>query len=497
LLEAAAAAHDRILEHSLIYALIEVADPKATFAGLQSRSPGAQRAALIALDQMDEGKLASATVLPLLNSSDSLLKQTATWIIGHRREWAGELASFFRRRLTEFASAPENSAELQSQIVQFAREKPIQQVITDELSNSSTDVRLLLLRVIAQASIKTVPSAWNGPIRAALQNENDKLVAAGLEAARAISAVASNSADFSESLLIVARNAHRPEDLRLQALAVVPAASSLDEPLFEFSRAHVAASYPPLQRINAANVLGRSTLSEEQLNTLASDLPRIGPLELTRLLPAFGAHPTEPIGLKLISNLKQSKGMNTLAADALRTRLNKYPESVQKEGDALLQSLVSGAPEKKRHLDEIQAALSSGDYRRGQTIFNGTKAACSTCHAVGYLGGQLGPDLTRIGGIRTERDLLEAVVYPSASFVRGFEPMIVTTKSGDEYSGLVRRETSDSLVVVSSPATEQRLARAEVSEMRPGAVSIMPEGLDQQLTRQELADLVAFLRALK
>ena len=40
-------------------------------------------------------------------------------------------------------------------------------------------------------------------------------------------------------------------------------------------------------------------------------------------------------------------------------------------------------------------------------------------------------------------------------------------------------------------------ARADVSEMRPGAVSIMPEGLDQQLTRQELADLVAFLRALK
>ena len=75
--------------------------------------------------------------------------------------------------------------------------------------------------------------------------------------------------------------------------------------------------------------------------------------------------------------------------------------------------------------------------------------------------------------------------------------MIVTTKSGDEYSGLIRRETSDALVVVSSPATEQRVARAEVAEMRPGSVSIMPEGLDQQLTKQELADLVAFLRALK
>jgi putative heme-binding domain-containing protein len=283
----------------------------------------------------------------------------------------------------------------------------------------------------------------------------------------------------------------------LEALAALPSASPLDESLFEFTRARLASKYPPLRRITAATVLGSATLTEGQLTALITDLPKVGPLELTRLLPAFASHPTEEIGSELIASLKRSKGLNPLAAEALRTRLPKFPPDIQKQGDDLLQSLVTNAPEKKRHLDEIQVSLSSGDFRRGQSIFNGTKAACATCHAVGYLGGQLGPDLTRIGSIRTERDLLEAIVYPSASFVRGFEPMTVATRSGDEFSGLVRRETSDSLVVVSGPTAEQRLARADIAEMRPGTVSVMPEGLDQQLTKQELADLVSFLKALK
>ena len=44
--------------------------------------------------------------------------------------------------------------------------------------------------------------------------------------------------------------------------------------------------------------------------------------------------------------------------------------------------------------------------------FHSEKAACFTCHAIGYRGGDVGPDLTKVGQIRSERDLLEAIVYP-------------------------------------------------------------------------------------
>jgi len=134
---------------------------------------------------------------------------------------------------------------------------------------------------------------------------------------------------------------------------------------------------------------------------------------------------------------------------------------------------------------------------RGQAIFNSPKAACASCHAIGYLGGQVGPDLTSIGQIRTERDLLESIVYPSASFVRSYEPVLVITKSGEPHNGVLRQDAADEILLATGPGTEVRIARADIAEMRPGSVSVMPGGLDEQLSRQELADLVAFLKGTK
>jgi putative heme-binding domain-containing protein len=116
---------------------------------------------------------------------------------------------------------------------------------------------------------------------------------------------------------------------------------------------------------------------------------------------------------------------------------------------------------------------------------------------MGYLGGTLGPDLTRIGQVRTERDLLESVLYPSASFVRSYEPVIVSTKGGEEYSGVLRKDATDEVVLGTGPDVEVRVARSDIAEMRPGTVSVMPQGLDQQITKQEMADLIAFLKATR
>ena len=88
---------DRTLEHSVTYALIEIADPSSTNAGLQATSSRAKRAALIALDQMEGGGLKAEAIISLLDSSDPVLNETAWWIAGHRPEWAAALAGFFRR----------------------------------------------------------------------------------------------------------------------------------------------------------------------------------------------------------------------------------------------------------------------------------------------------------------------------------------------------------------------------------------------------------------
>src|SRR4029079_15080010 len=98
---------------------------------------------------------------------------------------------------------------------------------------------------------------------------------------------------------------------------------------------------------------------------------------------------------------------------------------------------------------------------------------------------------------RRARALVEANVSPSASFVRSFEPIAVVTKSGKTINGLVKNETAGEIVLATGPKQDTRISRDDIEEMRPSTVSVMPSGLDQQLSPQDLADLIAFLKAAK
>jgi putative heme-binding domain-containing protein len=220
-------------------------------------------------------------------------------------------------------------------------------------------------------------------------------------------------------------------------------------------------------------------------------------MEINRLLEAFAGVTNEAVGLRLVAALKETKGQSGVRVDLLKQRLAEFPATVQKEGEALLAALDVDLAGQAKRLDQMVGEIKGGDIRRGQEVFNSTKTACVTCHMMGYLGGKVGPDLTSIGQIRTERDLLEAILYPSASFVRSYEPVIVTAKDAEEYGGVIRSETADEVVLVTGPETVMHLARENIAEIRPGALSIMPTGLDEQLTKQELADLVAFLKNAK
>src|SRR5690606_4714539 len=97
------------------YALIEINDPTQTRAGLESEDPFKKRAGLIALDQMDRGDLKVNEVTPFLDTRrGALLNQTANWIISHRKEWAGPIASYLEAELLNHAGNPGLRERLQS-----------------------------------------------------------------------------------------------------------------------------------------------------------------------------------------------------------------------------------------------------------------------------------------------------------------------------------------------------------------------------------------------
>lgn len=516
LLDALTQPSDRALEHSLTYALIEIADAKSTAAGLQSRNPLVRRAVLTALDQMDGGSLDAQCVTAELTAADAKLKATAWWIAGLHPQWAPAVTGFFRDRLSAadkpVGQASRLSAATQEELVhhltRFAANKSIQKLLAERLAGRSNgrNAQRIVLRVMARSNLKEAPREWIAGLTGVLNGDNTDLQSEAIAAVRRLRIAPRHSAALTAALLKIGRNPRGTERMRVSALAAVPGGVAKIEPaLFDFLRSRLDAEQPVAVRAAAAEVLVKAKLDAGKLLRLADALKNVGPLEVERLLDAFvpstdrrGIGPTNAkVGLALVSALQASPARSGLRVGTLKPRLAKYGPAVQRQAAKLYAALDVDTAKQRTRLEQLLSSLRDGDVRRGQAVFNSSKAACSACHAIGYLGGKVGPDLTHIAKIRTERDLLESIVFPSASLVRSYEPVQVTTQSGKVYNGLVRQDGPEEIVLATGPNQEARIRRDDIEEVQPSRVSVMPAGLDRQLSLRELADLVAFLKACK
>ena len=110
-------------------------------------------------------------------------------------------------------------------------------------------------------------------------------------------------------------------------------------------------------------------------------------------------------------------------------------------------------------------------------------------------GAKFGPDLTNIGEIRSTHDILEAIVYPGVSLAREYETSTVRTK-GAAHTGIIKEQLQEVLVVETGPGVVVRIPREQIVAIEPENISLMPPGLDKQLSSQELSDLMAYLTTL-
>jgi putative heme-binding domain-containing protein len=501
LLKEAAGEHDRVLEHSIIYALIETADRSTVAAALADngnsgeKSHRMQRAALIALDQMDGGELTADMVIANLRSSSRPLRETSEWILTRRPQWSEELIPFFEKALN--SADDEAARQAERMLDALGSQQALQSFIAEVAGDTEMPkrARLAVLRSMAQSGLKEMPAAWSALIERVSKDSDARLVEQAVRAARALPPPKEAAERLAKSLREIARRPDWPAQLRLDALAALPGGRKLDDDLFRFAIKHVTPHDPVSVRSSAVTVLSKARPTPEQLSAVAEALKRTGPLEAPKLLALFAKATNEALGLKLIESLRATPSLLALPAQTVRSCLTNFPAAIQKEANQLF--AASDAPSQHARLEQLLAELPRGDVRRGQALFNSSATACSACHAIGYLGGNLGPDLTRIGQVRTERDLLESIAYPSASFVRSYEPVVVLTRSGDQFSGVLRKDAADEVVLGTGPDAETRIARADIAELRPGSLSVMPEGMDHQLSRQELSDLLTFLKATR
>ncbi|AGA25493.1 PVC-type heme-binding CxxCH protein [Singulisphaera acidiphila] len=144
------------------------------------------------------------------------------------------------------------------------------------------------------------------------------------------------------------------------------------------------------------------------------------------------------------------------------------------------------------------AMKGQGKAERGRSLFQDLKGlACIRCHAVGKEGGAVGPELSSIGAKYPRHELITSVLFPSAQIASGYEPVVVATEDGRVLTGIIKSDTPEALEIEDADAKRIRIPRDQIDDRKRSEVSLMPTGLAEGLSKQDFADLIAYLETLK
>jgi len=495
LLAASNGIRDRVLEHSIIYALIEIAQPGATRKGLKAPGIETRRVALIALDQMDGSALEATVVIAFMQAENPATRQTASWILSRHPEWNEALAGALRPKVEKNLATP---GRLKPLLAQLGGHPALGELLDTAIRSGGLagPSRDILLATLAKRPITAPPPTWSVHLARLLNSEDESLRDKALAALKNLKL--HPQGELLGSLLKISGDTKLSAQKRLEAISSSPGLlSKAPLEIFEFVLGQLTPEKSVSLREEAIRSISSASLDRARKLALAARIRDCGPLEVNRLFQVFAKETDEEICGLLLRSLTASAGRDGLRSETLEEWLKKKSAALRGTGAGLVEKLQGDRREQKEHIAALSESLPEGDIRRGQVVFNSPKTACSACHAIGYLGGRIGPDLTRIGQVRSGLDLLEALVYPSLSIVRSYEPVEVITKTGKIQGGILREESGGKITVITGPTTSTTLSRTDIIELRPGKTSIMPAGLDKQISRQELADLLAFLKATK
>ncbi len=144
------------------------------------------------------------------------------------------------------------------------------------------------------------------------------------------------------------------------------------------------------------------------------------------------------------------------------------------------------------------AMQNQGNAAKGRELFaSEQKALCAMCHSVDGTNSKAGPDLSFVGEKFPRRELIRAILEPSASIAVGYGTTVVETKAGETFLGVIKQSTDGWLELMGMDGKPVRIEKSGIKEENPSGISLMPEGSVTAMTHQELADLVAYLETLR
>ncbi len=145
----------------------------------------------------------------------------------------------------------------------------------------------------------------------------------------------------------------------------------------------------------------------------------------------------------------------------------------------------------------LQATLlvsTAGEKSAGRAIFD---KVCTNCHKFGEAGKEIGPDLSTVAARLKRGDIIESLLWPSKVIADQYQPVLIQTKDGDIFSGLVLKENARAVTLITSdhPDKPLEILKAKIQERKKSSVSAMPDHLLDPYTPEQIAGLIALLLA--
>lgn len=275
----------------------------------------------------------------------------------------------------------------------------------------------------------------------------------------------------------------------LDAAALLARIPSTRESGIDYLANRISSTAPPSEFQQALGALGRSggkQVPEILLGTWSSLSP-VARNQVAGVLLSRGDWTNS-----FLDAVEQTQVRPGEIDPAVKTRLQKHPNrTTRTRATTLFADSKTG-----RRADVVAAYGSSlekaGDVARGETVF---QKACLACHKRGDLGASdVGPDLATVTDHPPEK-LLANILDPNLDIQPGYHAYHCELRSGEQLFGLIAGESASGITLKQLDGTNRNLLRNEIVSLKSADVSLMPEGLEASITIEEMADLIAFLKA--
>lgn len=430
--------------------------------------------------------------LAKIDDADAELARAALGIITRHPEHEHQVTELLQSWLKADSLTQSRLAAMQS-IASSAITKPgVRSVLARMLTHTQPEIRLGGLRVIASQTAMSSEPEWIAPLLKALKDQ-------GVATSTVIDAIKRvKNTEFDEALQTICDNPKQPLSLRLKALSAVKSLRLTDSTFELLINTISESSASASARLEAATLLKDTPLSAGQIALLLTVFSSAGPLELKALTGILSKIKDPALARQAAGALAANPALSSQQESVYRTAMSSHPADVFES--TLLPALQKANAQheaKMFSLAPLSDRLESGVAERGRIAFESGKGACSACHRIGETGRSIGPDLSKIGAIRTGRDLLESIIFPSNTLARDYEAHAIETADGTNVTGVVRGHSAEGLLVVDASGQEVSIPHQKIISNTPLATSLMPMGLDAALGEDELIDLVSYLKSLK